>query len=308
MLPNFLIGGATRSGTTSLYFYLKQHPEISFPDLKEPRYFSSIDLRLPQNGPGDHTVDEKLVTSFDDYCELYKNLKNKRVGDASSEYLYHHDSSAKRVLSALGDIPIILILRNPIERAYSAYSNLIRDGREYLTFEEAIDKEIERRADNWDMMWSLIGVSMYYEQVKTYITTFTNVKVLIFEEFVSDIQGNLKEIFKFLEVDENFVPETNTVYSHSGKPTNIFLGWLTSRQNKVFYPLRKCILKYVPRKYLENISKLIFKKSGLEIKLKPNLISLIEEDIRCLEKLLNKSLDNWKNNLRDQTQEIISKK
>ena len=58
MLPNFVIAGATRSGTTSLYYYLKQHPEISFPSLKEPRYFSSTKLDLPQNGPGVATVDE----------------------------------------------------------------------------------------------------------------------------------------------------------------------------------------------------------------------------------------------------------
>ena len=64
MLPNFIIAGATRSGTTSLYYYLKQHPKIDFPSIKEPRYFSSIELKLPQNGPGDESVDVKLIKSF----------------------------------------------------------------------------------------------------------------------------------------------------------------------------------------------------------------------------------------------------
>ena len=78
MLPNFIIAGATRSGTTSLYHYLIQHPEISFPKLKEPRYFSSYDLKLPQKGPGDITVDDKLITSFEEYSDLYFqiNLEN----------------------------------------------------------------------------------------------------------------------------------------------------------------------------------------------------------------------------------------
>ena len=92
MLPNFLIAGATRSGTTSLYNYLKQHPKISFSEIKEPRYFSSYDLKLPQKGPGDHSVDNKLITNFQDYKTLYDGIDNICVGDASSEYLYHFSS------------------------------------------------------------------------------------------------------------------------------------------------------------------------------------------------------------------------
>ena len=294
MLPNFLVAGATRSGTTSLYYYLKQHPEVSFPKLKEPRYFSSINLKLPQKGPGDETVDEKLVLNFDDYCDLYKDIENKRVGDASSEYLYHHDTSASEILQKLGDIPIIIILRNPIERAYSAYNNLIRDGREYLSFEDAIEKEPNRIKKNWDMMWAYLGVSMYYEQVKTFKATFTNVKILIFDEFIENTQDSLKDIFNFLKIDGNFIPLTDTVYSHSGAPSNKFIGWLTSRKNKIFYPLRKFMLRNIPRKYMERLSKVFFKKPKSTVKLKKEILKIIKEDILKLEKLINKNLDNWK--------------
>lgn len=296
MLPNFLIAGATRSGTTSLYYYLKQHPEISFPDLKEPRYFSSINLKLPQNGPGDETVDEKLILNYDDYCDLYQDLKNTRVGDASSEYLYHHDISASEILKKLGDIPVLIILRNPIKRAYSAYNNLVRDGREYLSFEDAVDKEANRIINNWDMMWAYTEVSMYYEQVYTYLNTFKNVKVLIFEEFIENTQGNLKEIFDFLSVDENFTPITSTIYSHSGAPSNKLIGWLTSRQNKIVYPFRKFMLENVPRKYLERLSKVIFKKPQSPIKINIKISKKIEADILKLEKLLNRNLDIWRIN------------
>lgn len=296
MLPNFLIAGATRSGTTSLYYYLKQHPEISFPELKEPRYFSSINLKLPQNGPGDETVDEKLILNYDDYCDLYQDLENKRVGDASSEYLYHHAISAREILRKLGDIPVIIILRNPIERAYSAYNNLVRDGREYLSFEDAVDNEANRIVENWDMMWAYIEVSMYYNQVNTYKNTFKNVKVLIFDEFVENTQDSLKEVFKFLKIDENFTPVTKTVYSHSGAPSNKFIGWLTSRQNKIVYPFRKFMLQNIPRKYLEKLSKVFFKKSQSSIKMKKETIKRIEADILKLEKLLNINLDAWKIN------------
>lgn len=294
MLPNFLIAGATRSGTTSLYYYLKQHPEISFPHLKEPRYFSSINLKLPQKGPGDETVDEKLILNYDDYCDLYQNIQNKRIGDASSEYLYHHHTSAEEIFRKLGDIPILIILRNPIERAFSAYNNLVRDGREYLSFEDAVENEENRLNKNWDMMWAYIGVSMYYDQVNTYLNTFKNVKVLIFEEFIENTQENLKEIFHFLGVDENFTPVTSTIYSHSGTPSNKLIGWLTSRQNKIVYPLRKFMLENIPRKYLERLSKVIFKKSQSPIKINSEISKKIEADILKLEKLLNRDLCIWK--------------
>lgn len=294
MLPNFVIAGATRSGTTSLYYYLKQHPEISFPDLKEPRYFSSINLKLPQKGPGDNTVDDKLILTFKDYCKLYEGIENIRVGDASSEYLYHHDVSALEMFNKLGDIPVLIMLRNPIKRAYSAYSNLVRDGREFLSFEEGVSKEEIRKNDNWDMMWAYTDVSLYYEQVKAYKNVFTNVKVLVFEEFVENPEKNLKDVFSYLNVNEYFIPETNTVYSHSGAPANKFIGWLTSRQNKLVYPLRSFLLDNVKRSYLEKISKLIFRKSETPIKLNADLTKKIETDILMLEKLLGKNLDCWK--------------
>lgn len=295
MLPNFVIAGATRSGTTSLYYYLKQHPEISFPDLKEPRYFSSVNLKLPQKGPGDNTVDEKLILNFKDYEKLYERIKNKVVGDASSEYLYHHQDSAKRIFNKLGDIPIILILRNPLERAFSAYSNLVRDGREKLSFEQAVLKEQERRQDNWDMMWSYIDVSLYSKQVATFMDTFSQVKVLIFEEFITDPNKYLKELFQFLDVDSTFKSETKTVYSHSGEPKNKFIGWLTSRQNKLIYPFRKLLLKIIPRKYLEIISKKIFEKNNHKLEVDKKTNQKINKDILILENLLKKNLEIWKN-------------
>ena len=207
---------------------------------------------------------------------------------------YHHDVSANEILNKLGDVPILIMLRKPIDRAYSAYSNLVRDGREFLSFEEGVNNESIRKSENWDMMWAYTDVSMYYEQVKAYKDVFTNIKVLIFEEFVENLEENIKDVFKFLEIDENFIPETSTIYSHSGAPVSKFIGWLTSRQNKLIYPFRKFLLKNIKRSYLEKISKVIFKKSNSKIKLNPALTKKIETDVLMLEQLLNKNLDCWR--------------
>lgn len=295
MLPDFIIAGATRSGTTSLYYYLKQHPEIGFPSLKEPRYFSSIDLNLPQKGPGDNTVDQKLILDFETYENLFSSLSGvKRIGEASSEYLSHYDQAAAEIKKMLGDVQILLILRNPVERAYSAYNNLKRDGREFETFENAIMKEEERIADNWDIMWAYKYVGLYYEQVKKYLETFSKVKILIFEDFAKNPQKELKEIFQFLNVSPDAGIDTETIYSKSGEPKNKIIAKLADRKNPLIYFIRTTAFKLIPRKYFEKVAGNLFLKSEMLEKTKKYLHNYYEKDILNLEKLIKRDLSIWR--------------
>lgn len=294
MLPNFIIAGATRSGTTSLYHYLIQHPNISFPKLKEPRYFSSYDLKLPQKGPGDITVDDKLITSFEKYNDLYFQINNKLVGDASSEYLYHHLSSVPKIKEKLGDIPIIFILRNPIERAYSAYNNLVRDGRETLTFRQALNAEKDRVDNRYDMMWHYTAVSKYHESIKHFLKEFKNVKIIIFEEFISNKESTLRGIFSFLGV-ENISIDTSVVYSKSGKPKSKFVAYILGRNNSIGNYIRNFLFKVFKRGFLEKISRFfVSDKDSLPMEMKKQLYKEFETDIENLESLININLSSWK--------------
>lgn len=293
MLPNFIIAGTTRSGTTSLYHYLMQHPKIDFPKLKEPRYFSSLNLELPQNGPGDFSVDKKLILSFEEYKQLYSNIQNIYVGDASSEYLYHHDVAAEKIKEKLGDIAVIIILRNPIERAYSAYNNLVRDVREDQTFEKALDLEDERIQNNWDMMWHYKKVGLYYEQVKTYLDVFSTVKIYCFEEFIQNPNSILKNIFDLFNIDSNTSVDVNTKYSHSGKAKNRLMELLTSRKNPVINHIRVFALKTIPRRYLEWIGERALQKDEIKPSTRKMLFQFYQNDIRKLETLINKDLSHW---------------
>jgi len=293
-LPNFIIAGATRSGTTSLYYYLNQHPEIGFPTLKEPRYFSSIGLTLPQMGPGDNTVDENLVLDFHDYVKLYDNVNSyKRIGDASSEYLYHYDYSAESIYNTLGDIPIIIILRNPVERAFSAYNNLVRDGREKRSFEEGLMLEAERIDNNWDMMWAYKSVGLYCRQVRKYLQVFSNVHIILFEEFINDVERHLQLIYKFLDVSINVNVDTSVTYSYSGAPKSSLLGLITSRNNKYLYPLRKAAINFFSRAFLEKISRRIYSKSFINENVRNELNDFYLKDVICLEGLLSRDLSIW---------------
>jgi len=291
MLPNFLIVGATRSGTTSLYYYLKQHPEIELPSLKEPRYFSSLNLKLPQRGPGDETVDKKLVLNFEEYERLFDLFKNcKMVGEASSEYLTVADFTAGKIRDVIGDIPIIIILRNPVQRAYSAYNNLRRDGRETETFRCALGLEEARRSDSWDVMWAYKYVGLYCEQVRKYMEKFSRVKVLIFEEFILDPGKYLGELFEFLDVRKDVEIDTGTAYSHSGVPKNRFVAAISGRQQRVFYFLRITALKLMPRRYLEMVSAYLFSKDEMPGDVERYLYDYYEQDVAALECLLGRDL------------------
>lgn len=293
MLPNFIIAGATRSGTTSLYYYLMQHPDITFPKLKEPRYFSSINLKLPQNGPGDFSVDKKLILDYDDYKKLYENIIAKKVGDASSEYLYHYDVSAKEIKEKLGDIPIIIILRNPIERAFSAFNNLVRDGRESQNFFQALKLEDERMSNNWDMMWHYKRVGLYYNQITEYLNTFSKVKVIIFEEFVKEPEKFLSELCSFLDVNPDVDFDSGTVYSYSGKPKNKLIAFLGSRNNKYINRIRVFALSLIPRNIFESVSKKVLVKNQIDENSRSYLRDFYKDDILKLQQLLKKDLSFW---------------
>src|SRR6056297_2673206 len=183
LLPDFLIVGASKSGTSSIYHYLNQHPEIFLSNIqKEGRYFSQMKGNF--SGPGDTRVDAAIIRNIEQYKMLFQNYNNeKAVGDISPEYLWFHERAIPLIKSVLGtEVKIIIISRSPVERAYSGYLHFKRDTRETLSFEEALEKEDERKQKNWIWAWQYKHSGLYYEQVKAYLDNFENTKVIIFDD------------------------------------------------------------------------------------------------------------------------------
>jgi hypothetical protein len=295
VLPNFIIAGVARCGTTSLYYYLKQHPEIEFPDKKEPKYFSSINLNFPHRGPGDDTVDKSVIRTFSDYKKLFNGLDGfKRVGEASSDYLYYYEYTAKAIRETLGDIPIVILIRDPVERAYSAYNNLVRDNREKLGFTDALKAEDDRINDNWDWMWAYVKGGLYYRQIREFMNYFSKVKVILAEELREHPQEILKEVYRFLNIDDTFTADTKIEYSHSGEFKNAFLKKLLSRNNKISFMIRSVVFKIIPRYTLEKISARLLNKKEMLPETRELLKRSFQEDIEKLEKLTKIDLSKWK--------------
>lgn len=294
MQPNFIIAGSARCGTTSLFHYLKQHPEIGMSKVKEPKYFSSIDLFLPQKGVGDDTVFSKVITDEMEYDKLFEGLESfKAIGEGSSDCFYYHKTVIPRIKEKLGDVKIIICLRNPIERAFSAYNNLLRDSREKLSFSQGLDAEEHRIAENWDWMWHYRNGGLYAEALEHYKKEFTNVKVVFFEDLELKPHEMLNELFVFLGVNLNSSIDVATRYSHSGKPKSKIVSLLTSRKNPIVFFIREMALKLIPRDYLEKIASIMFKKDPIDSKVHLELKSFFREDILKLQTLVNRDLKNW---------------
>lgn len=293
-LPNFLIVGASKSGTSSIYHYLKQHPEIFLSDSqKEGRYFSQMTGNY--KGPGDKNVDASITKDIEAYKALFKDHKEeKAIGDISPEYLYFHEKAIPLIKASLGDdVKIIIILRSPVARAFSGYTHFKRDKRETLSFEEALEKEDERKANDWIWAWQYKNSGLYYDQVKAYLDHFSKVRVVIFEDFKNDPQRILAEMCEFLEVSSNFNFDTSYKYNVSGEPKNQVLYKLETSRGLINF-----LKKFIPSKLVQRIKKnWTGEKQMVKSEMKPEtkhaLINFFKADVLKLQDLIHKDLSHW---------------
>ena len=224
---DFLVVGAAKSGTTTLFETLSKHPGIYVPQRKECRYFSCTHGEFA--GPGPQYANN-VTRSLEEYQGLFRKARPGQLrGDISPDYLYYYQNAVPKILEEKNArVPIIIVLRNPIDRAYSSYLYHVRDGREKLSFEDALDAEEQRRNANWAWGWFYINGGLYAEQVKAYTDNFERVLVLLFEEDIVTGQAT-KKILDFLDIDP--VPEIpeNLHTNTSGYPKNRLLHRLTTR-------------------------------------------------------------------------------
>ena len=221
---DFLIVGAARSGTTSLCNSLSEHPGIFIPQRKECQYFSCMPVDC--QGPG-NVAPENIITTQTAYRRLFRNAKPTQLcGDVSPDYLYYHQNATPKIIAELGArVPIIIVLRNPIDRAYSNYLLHVRDGWENLSFEEALAQEEQRRATNWNWGWGYVAVSLYAAQVRAYTDNFAQVLLLLFERDI--LSGRATEkVLNFLNLSADAETPELTAANVSGYPVNRWLHTL----------------------------------------------------------------------------------
>ena len=250
---DFLIVGAAKSGTTTLFEALNEHPRIFIPQRKECRYFSC----MPRDLAGPKTTYPKgIIQSLEEYQGQYKGAKPDQLrGDISPDYLYFYHNAVPKIRNEVNaQVPIIMVLRNPIDRAYSHYFQKISNGWETLSFEDALNAEETRRAANWRWGWRYTDVGLYARQVKAYLDNFERVLLLLFEEDIVTRQAAGK-VLRFLNLTPLPKSRADIHANVSGYPQNRFLHQLMT--DELVVRKVKNVIKATP---LYNRSKQIYWK------------------------------------------------
>jgi len=294
-LPNFLIVGAAKSGTTSLYYYLKEHPEICISkNIKETFFFTGKDFKDVNKESCNYG--RYAVTSLERYKLLFNHCGNKKVrGEVCVAYLFFYKESIQNIKKILSDkVKIIIVLRNPIDRAFSNYLHHVRDGCEKETFEKALSLEKERKRKKWWWGYYLIEAGMYYDQVKAYLENFSEVKIYLYDDLKKDPLSLVQDIYRFLEVNDSFTPKSLGIkYNVSGIPKNRFFYEIIFKSN----PIKSVITPFIPRNLREKIiaiaSQKLLKKPQMKPETREYLKELYQEDVLKLQGLIKKDLTHW---------------
>jgi hypothetical protein len=294
-LPDFLIVGAAKCGTTSLGDYLNAHKDIFICNPKEPKYLTYNFLKNAYKGKGDNFTKEKIIGDLEAYKGLFKKSKTHQIkGECSVDLLYYHEKVIPVIKKVLGDPKIIIMLRNPYKRAFSAYSHLVRDGRECLSFTEGLQQEDHRLAQDYEFIWAYKNAGFYADATQAFMSNFTNVKVVIFEDFVKNQEESTKDVLKFLETSRGSSHFSEVHRNISGKPKSQYINTLLLKDSFL-----KTVIKTVfPSSFRARIKYLIQKNNLNPIEIKgdeaKNLKGVFDRDIDKLQNILNKDLSIWK--------------
>jgi hypothetical protein len=212
-LPTFLIIGAAKSGTSSLFSYLKQHPQIGMCTRKEPGFFAFDNRPYPYRLPRTPISRAKgTITSLARYQALYAHTRPDQArGEASHLYLTFAAEASASIKRHVPQAKLVVVLRQPADRAYSHYLMQRGRGLEPLSFGAAIAAEPARRAQGWDPDWWYSEVGRYGAQLATYRRHFPleQMRVVLYEDLVRDPRAVLASIFAFIGVDPTFEPDTS---------------------------------------------------------------------------------------------------
>jgi hypothetical protein len=295
-MPNFLLIGAAKSGTTSLYHYLRQHPEVYMSPVKEPLFFAFVGKEgLDAEDAG---AQDAPITSLERYQALFVGVVDeKAIGEASTGY-FHSSRAAENIRRYIPGAKLVAVLRDPVERAYSTYLMAVRAGIEPLDVAEALQASIrdphvpitERFARRY------LRVGFYYTHLMRYYDRFPpeQIRVYLYEDFQSDPIGLMQGIFEFLGVDSAFVPDTSLRHNISLAPKSKAWHQFLTGSNVV----KKALKPFVPARLRENLVRgLKARNLGappvMPEELRREYVELYREEINDLASLLQRDLSRW---------------
>lgn len=281
-LPNFIIGGAIKGGTTSLNFYLKQHPDVFMSRLKEPRFFA-----FEPDNP-DHVEGKGLhfpIRSLEEYAALFSGVtKQRAIGEVSPHYL-RSPQAPQLIKETIPGVRLIFSLRDPVKRAYSSYWHKVRLGIEDRPVEQALMENDQA-----------VQHGLYYQSLVSWYSHFepAQIKIIQFEELVRDPASVFADICRFLDVDDTFVPDF-VVRNKGGTMKNYRLGRIYEQVKT--HPFRQAIDPIIPRrlrqKMIDTRNNNFEEPPPMPAELARRLYDYYHDENKRLESLLGRDLSAW---------------
>lgn len=280
-LPDFIIIGAGKCGTTSLYDYFSQHPEVYLCPKKETYFFVNEPVRSKLKPWG-------AITDIEDYASLFKDApSDKVVGEISTTY-YMYPDAAKLIGDRLPNVKIIAILRNPADRAFSDYQMHVRNGNEKLDFSRVItnkDKYIKQ--------------GFYYRELMPFYQVFSesNIKILLFDDLCQDPNNFMRDLYKFIGIDPDFNTDTARKSREGGMPKNKAINTVLTKKNPIRNSIASVLKLFMPLETRQKIRSKLIKNNIYKAKLSPEdkkeLIEIYRSDVIQLQGLIKRDLSDW---------------
>ena len=286
MKVDFFIVGAPKAGTTSLYHYLSEHPQVEMSSQKEPDYFS--DKAIHEQGM---YYNKNRVNTLDKYESLFVQKESVVYGEGSVSYLFY-DNVAEDIKKYNPNAKIIIMLRNPIERAFSHYLMDYRLGLISDSFENIIAKKSKHK--NAHLFYQqYIEVSKYAKQIQRYLDFFEkdNILFIDYEDFKNNLLETVDQVYNFLKISAEFAADINTKYNTFSMPKNKVIRFIYS-----FGFIRKTLTFLFPIYLVKNIRDFLFKadkKPELLKETRSQLRIIFNDDIKKLEQVLSKDYSKW---------------
>lgn len=294
-LPNFLIIGAAKAGTTTLYHHLRQHPDVYMSPNKEPRFFAFEGMQFDRDDP----VHRTTVTTLEEYRQLFDGVTHERaIGEASPSYLANA-VAAERIQRYLPDVKLLAVLRNPVDRAHSHFLHAALHGYEpdaaafddlVLTAWRSSESEVRDRP--------FLRMGFYGRQLEPYLDRFPieRIRIDLFEDLHRDETAFAQSIYRFLGIDDAFQPEVGTRHAKTGVPTNPVLH-RALRSTKQLAAWLRPILPESVRTALGGVRTDLMhknlKKPTMSEDTRSRLVDIYERDVLLLQDLIERDLSSW---------------
>lgn len=307
--PNFYLVGAMKAGTTAIYDVLHSHPDVFCSPIKEPNFFCddivpeafsdvfkpshSFDADSYVDGPMDQFVHIAYIRDPATYTRMFRHVCRERiVGDFSTSYLYS-STAAANIRKAVPNARVLIVLRNPVERAISHYLMDSRIGIANEPLGDLLQKELAAPRRGWCITNQYIELGLYARQVRRYLMNFPRqrIKIVIYDDLRRDFQRVAEDICRFLDIDPR-ARGLDDVRRNTAKCSRF------PEVNKWLYRsgLKNAVSRYVPKNVVGWGKKYYYGRTA-RTQVHPAerewLRSIFHEDIHELSKLLHRDLSGW---------------